>query len=473
VKRRIIAGFLVVWVAIVITIIYPVKEVQAALPPAMGEAMATVEEKIIGAAVTTRMGLKAASGTALGKASAAWGCRAAVLGGTTGKALATAATVGTGAAVAAGAVTLPAWVPVVLAVGSVASLVSATIDVIDGIKALGEGEQIAIDKGVAVPFVWGTWGKSSFKCWRGAVFTEVPFETVGIRGERISVKQRAGFSRGHYTITVDGNEINILAHEPYYMFDEYTFLYAQNKAYLGYKFNNESYFDKMVVYSVDTSGLDNTVEVWQQEKISMYGSDYLYTDTSIAPVPPINDSQTIIINMPNLDLIRQNNPTWTEEQVEEEALNMIVSNPEYVTAENEFEYPEVGEIGEGLQGIVDYLNGIWQKVCDIASYLNPASDNFILKIAFIPSIDIAEKIDTMKDQANQRIPFAWISMWAAGGSQTYTNDVFEFNWRVGLVDDTEVCFTVEETTGFRNLSTIIIMAAAMWAGYSEVRRFIG
>lgn len=455
-KKRIISVLMVIWICATLTLIYPVTEVQAALSPVMaGEALVNTVDKVIGSGVLSRAGMRVGSASALAKASAVWGCRAAVTSGLSGAAVAGAAVVGTGAAVAVGGATLPAWLPVVLAVGSVASLVSTTTAIISDMKSLGANDVVLVGE-FRVPDVFDLNGYTP---------------RVSILSGIIAPDGTRAYWRWNDTdysptvITSEGSKIDYQYKLNKELINSKTWCFSGNPTTLNiHTFDENGNLD--IYFGNFPRGTDCESTVYNQSLIDISGNEFVNSDISFAPNVPVGDSENIIINMPNLDMIRETNPSWTEDQVEEEALNMILANPEYVIAENEFGEPEVPPIEEP-DSVIEYLQ-------QLLNYFNPNSDQFLLKKAFIPTKDLGVTITNIKNAALDRLPFAWVNMWASAGAQSYTNEEFRFWWRVGLFDpEQKVGFTVAETTGFRDLSTIIILVAAVWAGYGEVRRFIG
>lgn len=380
---RLIRVLMVCWIVVVITIIYPVKEVEAALPPVMvEEVLLDTADKVIGYATMTRAGLRAGSTTALAKAGQVWGCRAAVTGTQliSGAGVAGAAVVGTGAAVAAG-VTLPAWVPVVIAVGSVASLVSATCAIIDTIKGFGENEEVNV-----VGVVKTDWS------WKYSEYFESPLITHadipnGIMcdpwGNKFEIKEE--YNGYCYLRWFEKNGVAITDKQSQWYSFNLRYYPGNNSLIFNYCWSggNTRWYTKQYFETEPVEGTPGNIK-YTNSSITVNGTDYELSDVSLAPKVPINDSQAIVINVPNVDLIRQNNPGWTEEQIEEEAMNMIIANPEYVMADEEFVVPPVGPIDDNFEGIGDYLLGIWERIGSIKDLLNPASDKFFLTTAFIP-----------------------------------------------------------------------------------------
>jgi hypothetical protein len=126
----------------------------------------------------------------------------------------------------------------------------------------------------------------------------------------------------------------------------------------------------------------------------------------------------------------------------------------------------------GFSTIADYLNGVLDKVANITDWLNPYSDTFILKVAFVPTLTLADSLATIQTAINTKLPFAWFSNWAAAASSGYGGDNISFWWTPGL-SGAQVGFDMGDVSGVRGFSTIIIAWLALWAGYGEIRRFIG
>lgn len=152
---------------------------------------------------------------------------------------------------------------------------------------------------------------------------------------------------------------------------------------------------------------------------------------------------------------------------------------------------ETGTITGWLAGIAGLLRGIWDWLHDainkiillikaiiaaitaIADYLNPQSDNFILKIAFVPTINITDQWNGFRSTLSDKVPFAFFALWSAAKNQEYGSNEFNFTWQPGLDASQNIVINVPGQAAVRSLSTVILLSLTVWAGYAEIRRFVG
>lgn len=326
-------------------ILCPIKTAQAEVSGVVvGKALSTTTEKVVAGAVLSRVGLRGSS-TALAKAAEVWGCRAAVVAGSTlsGAEVAAAASIGTGAAVVAGGATAPAWVPVVLGGVAVASLVVQTVSLVNDIKAMTTNK----DEDVMVNYVVDT--QMYYRNGYGYYHTkEVPFEMpiASPEGDTVAwgefgpvpsnpsqytrppiVNGVPNYSYCYYEDAGDYSHWRFRTMDGYWYVEAYD-VDRQEWRLAGYPGVNGN---RPVSWTPGTSVTPKVVSSY----LILDRNSYSSSNVNVAPDTSSNPQQ-IKINIPNLDMIRQNNPSYTEQQVLDEAMNMIANNPEYVVADNEF-----------------------------------------------------------------------------------------------------------------------------------------
>lgn len=95
-----------------------------------------------------------------------------------------------------------------------------------------------------------------------------------------------------------------------------------------------------------------------------------------------------------------------------------------------------------------------------------------LKKLFVPETSLKEALQEVKDVAISKAPFSWFQAWKDAANINYGDQPLTFSWQPGLIPD-KLTITVPVQKALRTMSTIILSCLAIWAGYMEVRRFVG
>jgi hypothetical protein len=197
---------------------------------------------------------------------------------------------------------------------------------------------------------------------------------------------------------------------------------------------------------------------------------------TVSEPAPASTVSPLVIQVPDLKAIAAANPTATEDEIHDIALNMILENPEIVSGAESCTYTE-GEIeampeyfspeyhvsdpdpdpdpdpdlGFDFSGILGFLQSILDAISSIVNYLNPFSEDFFLYIAFVPQTEaISTSVAALQAQAE--ITFAFIfdirDILLGVMSGTFTDEEWEGLWIRGhwLVGDVCVVSPVPTNT---------------------------
>jgi hypothetical protein len=197
---------------------------------------------------------------------------------------------------------------------------------------------------------------------------------------------------------------------------------------------------------------------------------------TVSEPAPASSISPLVIQVPDLKAIAAANPTATEDEIHDIALNMILENPEIVSGAESCTYTE-GEIeampeyfspeyhvsdpdpdpdpdpdlGFDFSGILGFLQSILDAISSIVNYLNPFSEDFFLYIAFVPQTEaISTSVAALQAQAE--ITFAFIfdirDILLGVMSGTFTDEEWEGLWIRGhwLVGDVCVVSPVPTNT---------------------------
>jgi hypothetical protein len=195
---------------------------------------------------------------------------------------------------------------------------------------------------------------------------------------------------------------------------------------------------------------------------------------TVSEPTPASTVSPLVIQVPDLKAIAAANPTATEDEIHDIALNMILENPEIVSGAESCTYTEAEieampeyfspeyhvsdpdpstdpDSGFDFSGILGFLQSILDAISSIVNYLNPFSEDFFLYIAFVPQTEaISTSVAALQAQAE--ITFAFIfdirDILLGVMSGTFTDEEWEGLWIRGhwLVGDVCVVSPVPTNT---------------------------
>jgi hypothetical protein len=195
---------------------------------------------------------------------------------------------------------------------------------------------------------------------------------------------------------------------------------------------------------------------------------------TVSEPAPASTVSPLVVQVPDLKAIAAANPTATEDEIHDIALNMILENPEIVSDAESCTYTEAEieampeyfspdyhvsdpdpttdpDSGFDFSGILGFLQSILDAISSIVNYLNPASESFFLRIAFVPQTEaISTSVAALQAQAE--ITFAFIfdirDILLGVMSGTFTDEEWEGLWIRGhwLVGDVCVVSPVPTNT---------------------------
>jgi hypothetical protein len=195
---------------------------------------------------------------------------------------------------------------------------------------------------------------------------------------------------------------------------------------------------------------------------------------TVSEPTPASTVSPLVIQVPDLKAIAAANPSATEDEIHDIALNMILENPEIVSGAESCTYTEAEieampeyfspdyhvsdpdpttdpDSGFDFSGILGFLQSILDAIVSIVNYLNPFSEDFFLYIAFVPQTEaISTSVAALQAQAE--ITFAFIfdirDILLGVMSGTFTDEEWEGLWIRGhwLVGDVCVVSPVPTNT---------------------------
>jgi hypothetical protein len=195
---------------------------------------------------------------------------------------------------------------------------------------------------------------------------------------------------------------------------------------------------------------------------------------TVSEPAPASTVSPLVVQVPDLKAIAAANPSATEDEIHDIALNMILENPEIVSDAESCTYTEAEieampeyfspdyhvsdpdpstdpDSGFDFSGILGFLQSILDAISSIVNYLNPASESFFLRIAFVPQTEaISTSVAALQAQAE--ITFAFIfdirDILLGVMSGTFTDEEWEGLWIRGhwLVGDVCVVSPVPTNT---------------------------
>jgi hypothetical protein len=195
---------------------------------------------------------------------------------------------------------------------------------------------------------------------------------------------------------------------------------------------------------------------------------------TVSEPTPASTVSPLVIQVPDLKAIAAANPSATEDEIHDIALNMILENPEIVSGAESCTYTEAEieampeyfspdyhvsdpdpttdpDSGFDFSGILGFLQSILDAISSIVNYLNPFSEDFFLYIAFVPQTEaISTSVAALQAQAE--ITFAFIfdirDILLGVMSGTFTDEEWEGLWIRGhwLVGDVCVVSPVPTNT---------------------------
>lgn len=175
---------------------------------------------------------------------------------------------------------------------------------------------------------------------------------------------------------------------------------------------------------------------------------------NVSEPAPASNTSPLVVQVPDLSAIAAANPSATEDEIHDIALDMILENPEIVSGAESDTYTEAEieampeyfspeyhvsdpdpitdpDPGFDFSGILGFLQSILDALVSIINFLNPLSEDFFLYIAFVPQTEaISTSVAALHAQVETSFAFIFdlrdILLGVLGG--TFTDEQWDGLW---------------------------------------------
>lgn len=128
------------------------------------------------------------------------------------------------------------------------------------------------------------------------------------------------------------------------------------------------------------------------------------------------------------------------------------------------------------EGLLGEIRAVLTTIRGIATNIYNAVVSLPAQIAalFNPTYPVTTALQNVQALAMTKAPFAWWPAFLAAYNQPYGSEQIIFQWQAGLSPDSTITVPLPADYDFgRSLSTVVMLSIAVFAGYSEIRRWIG